>query len=227
MKRIILAIALVITICISLVFAADYTTTVGKNWLISGATIETAAISGSTLDSSAIGGTTPAAGAFTTVAASSTATVTGNLQASSTVFYAIKTKKITIGHIGSTGKDFKFTSAANTTEQVIDAGAIVPAFSRVIDIALITTDAAVFSGGATTLVAEIGSSSSGNQYVASATIYAADVVLSMATGTWPIAASSSSAGHVYVAATPGANWSTMTAGSWTLLVTYLDNGAIK
>jgi len=238
MKRSVIAFwFILIAICVSIGCAVDYTTTVGNNWLITGATIETAAISDSTLDDCtldggtvddiAIGGTTPAAGAFTTVTASSTATVTGDLRESASVFYAVKTKVITIGHVASTGNDFKFTSAANTSEQVIDAGAIVPAFARVIDIALINTEAAAFSGGATTLVAEIGSSSSGNQYAESATIYAANVILEMATAGWPIAATSGTAGHVYVAATPGANWSTMTAGQWTLLVTYLDSGAIK
>lgn len=125
---------ILVAICVSIGCAVDYTTTVGNNWLITGATIETAAISDSTLDDCtldggtvddiAIGGTTPAAGAFTTVTASSTATVTGDLRESASVFYAVKTKRITIGCAGTVEEDFNFAADADTTEQVIDAGAI-------------------------------------------------------------------------------------------------------
>jgi hypothetical protein len=143
------------------------------------------------------------------------------------IYNIVKTRRVTIGNVASTDTDFNFAPAANTTEQPIDCGHLVPAFARVIDVQLFTTTAAVFSGGATTLVAEMGSATSGNQYAASATIYAIDVILSCATGTAPIAASVATDGHVWVSATPGANWSTMTAGTWTLLVTYIDGGAIK
>jgi hypothetical protein len=232
MKRTLSFLGVIVLLIVGIVCATDYTTTVGNNWLITGATIDgatltTPTITLGTINNTTIGASTPTTGAFTSVTASTTATVTGNLRNTASIFYAVKTKKITIGHVGSTGEDFQFTTAANTSEQVIDSGAIVPAFARVIDIQLITTEAAVFSGGATTLVAEIGSSSSGNQYAASATIYAIDVILSPATGTAPIAATVATAGNVFVAATPGANWSTMTAGEWTLLVTYIDSGAIK
>lgn len=133
-----------------------------------------------------------------------------------------KTIKLTIGGVGVAGCDFNFASAGNTTEQVIDLGAIVPALARVVDIFTHTKEAFVFSGGATTLVAETGSTSSGNQYIASASIYAADAITSIATGANFIAAPSASAGHVYVAATPGANWSTNTAGKVAVYVTVLD-----
>ena len=143
------------------------------------------------------------------------------------LYGAVKTKRVTIGGVGVTGQDFAFTTAANTTEQVINCGAIVPARARVLDVTIINTDAALFSGGATTLAAELGSSSSGNEYASSATIYAAGAAVSGAAAGAPFGAISTSAGNVYVAATPGANWSTMTAGKWTVMVTYLDLDAIK
>lgn len=134
----------------------------------------------------------------------------------------VKTVKFTIGHPASTTADFVFADDANTTEQVVDLGAIIPAKARVIDIFSFTDSAWTFSGGATTLVAETGSSSSGNQYIASATIYAANAITSIAAGAQYIAAPSASAGHVYVAATPGANWSTITAGQTSYYISYID-----
>ncbi|MDO8302918.1 MAG: hypothetical protein Q7T18_06740 [Sedimentisphaerales bacterium] len=141
----------------------------------------------------------------------------------------IVTKRFTIGSVGDTGTDMVFTTAANTSEQVVNTGAAIPLFARVLNISLINTEAAVFSGGGTTLVAEIGSASSGAQYAASATIYALNAIVSVAdvNATGYPAAASASAGTIYVAATPGANWSTMTAGQWTLIVTYLDVDAYR
>lgn len=132
------------------------------------------------------------------------------------------TRKFTIGAPGVAGCDFNFAADANTTEQVIDLGAIIPALGRVIDIKSHTEEAAVFSGGGTTLVAEVGSASSGAQYIASATIYAADAITSIATGAQYTVAPVAAAGHVYVAATPGANWSTMTGGVIAYYVTIID-----
>lgn len=134
----------------------------------------------------------------------------------------IKKIRRSLSYPGGTG-DFTFSSAANTTEQVINFGPIIPANARLIDIALINTSAAVFSGGATTLVAKIGSTSSGSEYAASASIYALGAILAPATGTWPQVNINAANGNVYVSATPGANWSTMIAGRWVLSATYIEN----
>jgi hypothetical protein len=131
----------------------------------------------------------------------------------------VKTVKLTIGGVGVAGCDFNFATAANTNEQVIDLGAIVPAFARVLDVKTVTE--AVFTG-ATTLVAETGNTSSGNQYIGSATIYAANAITAAAAGAPLAIAPSASAVHVYVAATPGANWSGVTAGKVAVYVTYIE-----
>lgn len=129
-----------------------------------------------------------------------------------------KTVKKTIGGIGITA-DFNFTTAANTTEQVIDLGAIVPARARVVDIYLVTD--ATFTG-ASTLVADVGNSSGGAEFIASATIYAANAVLPIAAGASFAVNPNVAATHVYVNATPGANWSNVTAGKVSVYVTYID-----
>jgi len=129
-----------------------------------------------------------------------------------------KTIKKTIGGIGVVA-DFNFVTAANTSEQVIDLGAIIPARARIIDVCLITD--ATFTG-ATTLVADVGNASGGAQFIASATIYAANAVLPVAAaGACPVAPNVA-ATHVYVNATPGANWSNVTAGKVSVYITYID-----
>jgi len=129
------------------------------------------------------------------------------------------TKRFTIGSVGDTGTDMVFTTAANTTEQVVNTGAVIPPFARIVDVSLINTEAAVV--GVTTLVAKIGTASGGDQIAASATIYAANAILGPAATAIPVA-SAATATTIYVSATPGGNWSTMTAGQWTLVITYLD-----
>lgn len=53
-------------------------------------------------------------------------------------FSNVKTKKFTIGGVGVAGCDYNFETAANVTEQVIDLGAILPAFARILDVKTIT-----------------------------------------------------------------------------------------
>lgn len=135
------------------------------------------------------------------------------------VFSNIKTVKKTIGGVGVEDCDFNFESASNTTEQVIDLGAIIPANARVLDVRSITN--AVFTG-ASTLVAEVGHTSSGSEFISSATIYAENAITAVAhTGALNVAPSATER-HVYVSATPGANWSNVTAGKVTYYITYIE-----
>jgi len=134
-------------------------------------------------------------------------------------YKSVRTVKKTIGGVDVEGCDFNFVTAEDKAEQVIDLGAIIPARARVIDLYLITED--TFTG-ATTLVAEVGNASSGAQFIASNTIYAANAVLAQATGAAFTVAPAVSASNVYVSATPGANWSNVTAGKVTVYVTFID-----
>lgn len=150
------------------------------------------------------------------------ASVIANLQALDTK-KTVRTIKKTIGAVGVAGCDFNFATAANTTEQVIDLGSIIPAHARVLDIFTKTTTA--FAGtGLSALVAETGSSSSGAEYIASATIKAAGAITQPAVGaSFTLTAIAGTAGKVYVSATPtGANWAAVTAGKMEVFVTIID-----
>lgn len=142
----------------------------------------------------------------------------GNVLNSNTGALLTKTVKKTIGGIGITA-DFNFVTAANITEQPIDLGAIVPARARVVDVYLVTD--AAFTG-ATTLVADVGNVSGGAEFIASATIFDTNAVLALANaGACPVAPNVA-ASKVWVNATPGANWSLVTAGKVSVYVTYID-----
>lgn len=134
-------------------------------------------------------------------------------------FSNVKTVKLTIGAPGIADCDFNFASAANTTEQVIDLGAIIPVMARVLDVKSHTEIPFV---GINTLVAEAGNASSGNQFIASATILAKNAITAVAHAGGLNVAPNKAATHVYVAATPGQNWSLLTNGKVAYYVTYVE-----
>lgn len=136
-------------------------------------------------------------------------------------FSNVKTVKKSIGGVGVAGCDFNFATAANTTEQVIDLGAIVPANARVLDVKTVTEVA--FAGtNLSALVMETGNSSSGAQFIASATIMAKDAITAANLTTMNVAPAAA-ASKVYCAATPtGANWAAVLAGKVSVYVTYIE-----
>lgn len=141
-----------------------------------------------------------------------------NLDALDT-YKTVRTVKKTIGGVGVAGCDYNFTTAADMNEQVITLANIVPAKARVIDVMSFTDT--TFTG-ATTLVADFGSTSGGNEYIASATVYAANAIQAIAAGAQNIALPLAAASNLYVNATPGANWSNVTAGKMSVYVTFID-----
>ena len=151
-------------------------------------------------------------------------TPNGNVDIGSSSYLAIKTKRVTIGHVAG-GANYNWATAANTTEQVLTIADVIPAFAKLVDVQLITTEAV--TPAITTFVVEIGTSSSGNQIAASATCFAVNTIIESAVAGAPLLATSASAASLYLAGTPGANWAGMVAGHWTLLVTYIDSANLR
>ena len=145
------------------------------------------------------------------------------LNAANAASNTVKTIKKIIGGVGVSGCDFNFATAANTTEQVIDLGTIIPAYTRILDVFTYTLE--TFTG-ATTLVAEAGTASSGHELLGSATIYAKDAVVAPADLAHQLINPGATAKHIYLSATPGANWSGVTAGKLVIYITYIDFSAI-
>lgn len=142
-------------------------------------------------------------------------TIYQNLDALDT-YKTVQTKKFTIGGVGVAGCDFNFTTAEDMTEQVIDLGAILPAFSRLIDVFTVTNTAFT---DAVSLGIEIGTTSGGDELAATADVIAANAINQIAhANTFP--AISATESHLYINGTPGANWNLVTAGKLTVYVTY-------
>lgn len=134
-------------------------------------------------------------------------------------YKSVETIKKTIGGIGVAGCDFNFVTAGDMAEQVINLGALIPAKARLLDVFTFTD--AVFTG-ATTLVAETGISSSGNELIQSATIYAANAMTATANALSFTLTPSVNTLNVYLSATPGSNWSNITAGKVSIYITYIN-----
>lgn len=137
----------------------------------------------------------------------------------------LRTRKFTIGAVGVVGCDHNFTTAANTTQQVIQLGgaAIIPARCRVRDVFWVT-DTAFAGESITALTVEAGNSSSGAQFFADTDLIAANAVGQTAVGAgYTPTAISASASSVYVSAAPtGGNWAALLAGKASVYVTYED-----
>lgn len=151
-------------------------------------------------------------------------TIYQNLEALDT-YKTVRTIKKTVAWSGANPAtvDFLLPSDANMTPANIDLGSIIPINARVIDGFVKCTSATTFSGGPTTLVAGIGNASGGAQISSSGTIYALNAINGNgAAFNTPIAISASASKVWLTDVTPGANWSTQTAGIYTVYITFVD-----
>lgn len=135
------------------------------------------------------------------------------------------TRKFVIGAVGVAGCDHNFTTAANTTQQVIQLGgaAIIPARCRVRDVVWVTDEA--FAGTSiTAFTVEAGNSSSGAQFWADADLIAANAIGQTAVGSgFTPTAIVATASSVYISGAPtGGNWAALLAGKASVYVTYED-----
>lgn len=133
-------------------------------------------------------------------------------------YKSVQTIKKTIGGIGVTA-DFNFATAEDQVEQVIDLGEIIPAKAKIFNALVFTDDEFT---GAVSLSCTLGNSSSGDELVAATDLIAANAIGEQATGGLTPLATSASAQNIYLSATPGANWSNVTAGKLSVYVTFIN-----
>ena len=141
------------------------------------------------------------------------------------MYNILKTSVVTLGHVGETTTDYAFTTAANTTEQSLGVDT-VPAYGRILDVTIITTEAV--AGITTTFTVDIGDGNGTDEFAAATDIKAVNALIggdaSEAILLMPIATETA----IIVNATPDAqNWSEMSGGEFSIITTYLDYGAIK
>ena len=146
-------------------------------------------------------------------------------EATPAISYQIKTRTVTIGHVGDATADHQWTTGAGHAAQNLDLTAIVPAFARVIDVTVICTESVV---GQSNVLLTVGSASAGNQFIAQTDCDTINESISTAAGGASFNAIDNAASKVWVGADPDdGNWTDQSAGIWSVMVTYIDNDAAK
>jgi hypothetical protein len=133
--------------------------------------------------------------------------------------------KKTIGHPGNTDTDFAWTSAADTVAQNLDLGALIPAKASLIGFMILCDEDVA---GGSTLGLAAGTASAGTQIASNTNCdQTTDAPVQIAAGGAPVVAATLAAQHIWIKGTiVSANWSTMTAGAWSVYLTYIDNAAL-
>jgi len=120
--------------------------------------------------------------------------------------------------------DFQFDDdAENATEQTVDLGELIPAYAEVMSVQLRCFETVT---GSTAVSIDLGTSDGGAELLGAANIDSANDIDGTATGAGPKLEAANTAKHVWINATPGANWNTLDAGRWSVMVTYLDYGDV-
>ena len=138
---------------------------------------------------------------------------------------SVRTIKKTIGTPGDTGVDFTWTANANADAQNLDLGAIVPAKARVIAVEIVCTETVTSSGGAVDITMRAGNASAGEQFIVSLSCDDINEVVGIINAALPAAVimNWSAATNIWIGGDPDQNWDTLTAGKWSVHVTYIQN----
>lgn len=155
-----------------------------------------------------------------------TTTITGTAinVGGSDIYQVMKTvvKTISMDDDASTD-DFQFDDdAANQTEQPVDFGALIPAYAEIVAVQIRCFEAV--TGG--TMSIDIGVTTGAGDILGAVACDALNEVFGGAAASAPIIGVTNAARNVWVNATPSANWNTLTTGRYTVMVTYLDIGAV-
>ena len=129
--------------------------------------------------------------------------------------------------VDASGTDDDFVldnTAGNTTEQPKNVGAIIPAFASVIDCQLRCFETVAGSGSAVMSV-DVGTTTGSDDLLGAGNVDSANDIMVIPPGSMPVILPAVTAQNVWVNFTPTANWSTLTAGRWAILVTYIDYSA--
>lgn len=147
--------------------------------------------------------------------------------ASPNITYQVKTVTITIGETGGSSEDFQWGAGAGHAPQNVNLGAIVPAFARIFDATVICTETAA-GGAQSDFPTTLGNQSGGTEFFGAVDLVTANLVASGAAAGSPYIAVSASAQSVWIGADPTDGvWNNMTAGIWSVMITYVDNDAAK
>jgi hypothetical protein len=118
--------------------------------------------------------------------------------------------------------DYQFDDdAANAAEQVITLTNILPAYAELLSWQVRCFETVT---GSASMQIDVGTSSGGAELGTGSPDTANDIIGSAA-GAAPALVATNAARSLYVSGTPGANWNTLNAGRWSVMLTYIDYGA--
>jgi len=141
--------------------------------------------------------------------------------------YPIKAVIKTIDYDSAGSTDFVCDETQeNTTEQPIDCGELIPAGSSIISI-ILECEESVAGSGSAVMTIDVGTTTGAGNLLSSADIDSDGDISILAAGSWPVIAPVIAAQHIWVNFTPTANWSTLSAGQWSIYVLYDDRAAIR
>ena len=150
--------------------------------------------------------------------------VTGDIVNGDDTMIATKTvyKTIDVDDDASTD-DYQFDDdAENTTEQVITLTNILPAYAELVGWQIRCFETVT---GSASMQIDFGTTSSGTELGTGSPDTANDILGTEAAAS-PVLAATNAARSLYISATPGANWNTLDAGRWSLMITYVDYSAV-
>ena len=141
------------------------------------------------------------------------------------VHAALKTSIYTFDcNDGDSTDDYQFDDTAeDTTEQIITVTDAIPAYAELVSLQLRCFETVT---GSATMTIDIGTSSGGDELLTAAATDTADDLNVTAAAAGSVLAATNAARDVYLNATPGVNWSTLSAGRWALMLNYIDYGYI-
>lgn len=120
--------------------------------------------------------------------------------------------------------DYHFDNTqANTAEQAIAMPNLLPAYAELTSFQIRCAEA--INGGAAMTV-KLGTTSGGTELMTGSAIHSINALGVPAAGSAPVLAATNAPRTIYFSATPGANWNTLSAGRWAILLTYIDYAAV-
>jgi hypothetical protein len=134
------------------------------------------------------------------------------------------TLKRSIGTPGD-AEDYNFTSVGNSNEQVLTLANYLPKRCRIVAAEVMCTETLAGSG-THEIVFQFGTTSSGEELIAATGAGTIDNIYEVrgiidATKPAAIQMNWTSATALYLTGDPDANWDTLTAGKWVVLITYI------
>lgn len=135
--------------------------------------------------------------------------------------WGVKTVTKTISIVPAGADDFAFVANADVAEQPVDLGAIVPAYADILSAQIRCFEAVV--GG--TMSIDLGVTTGAGDILAAGATDALNEINASAAAGAPEIAATNAVKNVWINATPSANWNTLSAGRYSVMVTYIDYGA--